>query len=46
MEFMAFIFGIMGFMFAVIAYSRIDKLEKRLKELGVLEQDFKSDEEI
>ncbi len=43
MTFMAFTFGMMGFTFALIAYSRIDKLEKRLKELGVLEQGFKSE---
>ena len=41
-----FIFGMIGMMFGLIAYSRVDKLEQRLKELGVLEHDFKSEEEI
>ena len=35
-------FGILGFVFAIIAMKRIDKLEKRLKELSVLEENFKS----
>jgi len=45
MTFIALIFGSIGFMFALISYSRIDKLERRLKELGILEQDFKSEDE-
>jgi hypothetical protein len=36
---MGFIFGLIG----VAAYSRVDKLEKRLKELGALDQEFKSE---
>jgi hypothetical protein len=49
MENLGFIFGIIGmsmgvtgFVFGVISMSKIDKLEKRLKELDVLNQDFKS----
>ena len=49
MENLGFIFGIMGmsmgvlgFIFGVISMTKIDKLEKRLKELDVLNQDFKS----
>ena len=49
MENLGFIFGIMGmsmgvmgFIFGVISMSKIDKLEKRLKELDVLDEDFKS----
>jgi len=37
-------FGIFGFAFSLIAYSRLDKLENRLKELSVLQENFKSDE--
>jgi len=36
-------FGILGFMLAAIAYYRIDRLEKRLKELEVLDKDFRSE---
>ena len=35
-------FGVIGFVFALSAYSRVDKLEKKLKELAVLPKDFKS----
>lgn len=34
--------GTMGFIFGIIAVGRIDKLEKKLKELNVLDQEFKS----
>ena len=46
MKMFGFVFGIIGLMFGLMSYSRIDKLENRLKELGVLEQDFKSEEEF
>jgi len=36
-------FGIMGFVLATSAFSRISKLEKQLKETGVLEKEFKSE---
>ncbi len=49
MEDLGFIFGIIGmsmggfgFVFAIISMSKIDKLEKRLKELDILNQGFKS----
>lgn len=49
MENLGFIFGItgmsmgvIGFVFGVISMSKIDKLEKKLKELNVISQDFKS----
>ena len=45
MAILGFIFGACSLAFAASCYARIDKLEKRLKELGVLEQDFKSDDE-
>lgn len=48
MENLGFIFGIMGmsmgvtgFVFGIISMSKIGRLEKRLKELDVLNQDFK-----
>ena len=49
MENLGFIFGmmgmtmgVMGFIFGVIAMTKIDKLEKKLKELNVLNEGFKS----
>ena len=36
-------FGSMGFIFAISALSRIAKLEKQLKEKGVLDKEFKSE---
>ena len=34
--------GTMGFILGIITQGRIDKLENILKELGVLDQEFKS----
>ena len=34
--------GTMGFIFSMSALTKIDKLEKKLKELGVLGQDRKN----
>lgn len=45
MAIMGFSFGMIGFAFALICYSRIDKLEKHLKEKGLVEQEFKSGED-
>lgn len=49
MEDLGFVFGIMGmsmgisgFTFAIIAMKKVDKLESKLKELNVLNHDFKS----
>ncbi|MDP5214984.1 hypothetical protein ORJ66_18180 [Pseudoalteromonas tunicata] len=49
MENLGFVFGIIGmsmgvigFVFGIISMSKIDKLEKRIKELDVLNHDFKS----
>lgn len=49
MENLGFIFGtigmsmgITGFVFGIISMTKIDKLEKKLKEINVLNQDFKS----
>ena len=49
MENLGFVFGIIGmsmgvigFVFGIISMSKIDKLEKKLKELDVLNHDFKS----
>lgn len=48
MENLGFIFGIIGmsmglagFIFSIVAMSKIDKLESKLKQLDVLNQDFK-----
>lgn len=41
-----FVFGITGLAFALIANSRINKLEDKLKELDVLDKDFKSGDRI
>ena len=40
---MEFVFGLMGLAFGLIAYHRIDQLEKRLKETGLLDKDFDSE---
>ncbi len=37
-----FTFGLIGFIFAMSALSKISKLEKQLKETGVLGPDYKS----
>ena len=46
---LGFVFGMIGmsmgisaFVFAIISMSKIDKLEKRLKEQDVINQNFKS----
>ena len=44
MEAIGFIFGLAGLSYALKAISRINKLEQKLKELGVLDKDFKSGE--
>ena len=36
-------FGSMGFIFALNALARISKLEKQLKETGVLDKGYKSE---
>ena len=43
---MGFIFGLAALAFALIANSRLNKLEDKLKELGVLDKNFKSGERI
>lgn len=37
-----FSFGIVGFIFAMVALDKISKLEKQLKETGVLDKEYKS----
>lgn len=44
MEYIGITFGIFGFIFGLSAYARVDKLEKRLKELEVLPEQFSSEE--
>ncbi|WP_274757334.1 hypothetical protein [Pseudemcibacter aquimaris] len=36
--------GILGFLFALIAMVRVDKLTRTLKEKGFLEEDYVEDE--
>ncbi len=36
-------FGLMGFIFGLKATKRLDSLEKKLKELNVLDEEFKSE---
>lgn len=46
METIGFVFGLAGLAFGLIANSRLNKLEDKLKELAVLDKDFKSGERI
>ncbi|MDO6441149.1 MULTISPECIES: hypothetical protein [unclassified Marinobacter] len=39
-------FGILGFLLAGFCYFRIDALEKKLKEMSVLDKDFDSKNEV
>ena len=40
---MGFTMGTIGFIFAMSALAKISKLEKQLKETGVLDQEYKSE---
>ena len=43
---MGFVFGIMGFVFGimgVVAFARLEKLTKTLKEKGILEENYKEE---
>ena len=40
MEYLGFIFGIFG----ILAYARVEKLEKRLKDLNLLEESYSGEE--
>ncbi len=42
MAILGFIFGMTGLSFGLIAYIRLDNLEKQLKESEILDQDFSS----
>lgn len=46
MDFLAWMFGLMGMTFGLMAYARIGALEEELKESGVLNKSFNSEEEI
>ena len=46
MEVMGFIFGMFGFTLGAFVFLRINALEKKLKEIGVLDKDFNSEKEI
>ena len=43
---LGFVFGIAGLAFGFIANSRLNKLEEKLKELEILDTDFKTSEKI
>lgn len=45
METMGFTFGILGFVFALNALSRISNLEKKLKDFDVIPRDFSSEKD-
>jgi hypothetical protein len=45
METMGFTFGILGFVFALNAISRVANLEKKLKQFDVIPRDFDSEKE-
>jgi hypothetical protein len=36
-------FGILGFVFGLVAFVRMEKLTKTLKEKGILEEDYKEE---
>jgi len=36
-------FGILGFVFGLVAFVRMEKLIKTLKEKGILEEDYKEE---
>ena len=45
MENVGFIFGLFGFLIAASALQKITSLEKKLKEIGVLDKDFDSEKD-
>jgi len=46
MQTIGFIFGLAGLAFSIMAHSRISKLESKLKELKILDQEFSSGKAI
>ena len=36
-------FGILGFVFGLVAFVRMEKLTKTVKEKGILEEDYKEE---
>ena len=46
MEIIGFIFGLTGLAIGILAYLRVDKLEKKLKETGIVDKDFSSGQEL
>ena len=36
-------FGILGFVFGLVAFVRMEKLTKTLREKGILEEDYKEE---
>ena len=46
MEIIGFIFGLTGLAIGILAYFRVDKLEKKLKETGIIDKDFSSGKDL
>jgi hypothetical protein len=46
MGILGFVFGTMGMIFGLVVYTKVSALEKKLKETGVLDRDFNSEEEL
>lgn len=42
-QYVGMVFGIIGFSLAVGAYSRVDKLERKLREKNILEDGWRSE---
>jgi hypothetical protein len=43
MEIIGFCLGTLGFILGAVALAKLTKLEKHLKETGILDKDFQSD---
>ena len=46
MEILGFVFGLTGAGVGLLAFFRLNALEKKLKESGILDQDFNSEDHV
>lgn len=46
MDILGFIFGTAALAFGIMAHKRVEALENKLKELEVLDKDYRSGEEL
>ncbi len=46
MEILGFVFGLTGAGVGLLAYFRLNALEKKLKDSGVLDKDFNSEDHV